>query len=403
MKRSAIEPDKLEMSGKDTLPEPKPEKAGRSGALFWACLALLVIGGAVWWLLQPDESRKNLREAAAEQINKHLADTPFAGMGNVLREAPPKPPQNVINPPTDPGTLSGRSISGTLASDVDLSGPAGEGGAILQGAQSGDATVAPLVGAGEELQPVLEDKQVPPAYLEALAVWLADRYQPASGRLGISAQTLNLYGATTLASRAKGGRSGLLRYAFQPSMLNGLYKLYIDRFMADLNGAAQKRGLTEEQNRQFHMALAGKAVLWAAGLEGVLALPNLKASMDKIDGLAQKAVDLNIQVTNTVFELDELREAKASRQQLDTVQMRVDGLVARYRRAMEEHSAAQRGLVEEIRKKAGQNLDGETLLFMASWVERRLAEDGGGTAALQNCVSLLRDLGRRLASAEPNV
>lgn len=376
--------------GAKEMAAPKPERAGRGKAVFWALVALLLVGAIVWWIQQPEASRKEMRADAAEKINGLLAETPLAGIGHALLDTPPPSPATVLRPPTDPGTLAGPVVSGSIGAGLDLNAPASS--AATPAADGTEQVASP------EAQPVQEDKEVSPFYLQALAEWLAERYHPATGRLGVTAQTLNHYGGATLASRARGGRPGLLRYAFQPSMLEGLYKLYIDRFMGDLNEAAQKRGFTSDQNRQFHMALAGKTTLWAAGLEGILNLPNLKGSLDSLDNLAQKAVDANIQLTTAVFELDDLREAKASKQQLETAQLRVDGLAARYRRANEEHAAAQRNLVAQIRQKSGQSLDAETLLFMAAWAERRISQDSHGEAALRNCVSLLRDLGRRCAS-----
>lgn len=382
---------KLDLGGNETqgaaMPPPAPEKAGRGKAILWAILALALVGCAVWWVLQPESTRKEMRTEAAATINNALENTPLAGIGNALMDTPPPSPAPLLRRPSEPGTLSGPVVTGTVGAGPDLT---------LE-SQNAAATGAP-----GEAPAIMEDARVSPAYLQALAAWLAERYQPATGNLGVTAQTMNQYGGTTLAATAKGGRPGLLRYAFQPSMLDGLYRLYIDRFMEDLDNAAQKAGLTTAQNKQFHMALAGKTTLWAAGLEGILAVPDLKDSMLKIDDLGQKAVDANIQLTNAVFELDDLREAKAPKQQQDTARLRVDGLAARYRRANEEHAAAQRNLVAKIRQGTGQTLDAETLLFMAAWVERRLAEDNQGGAALRNCVNLLRDLGRRCASVATN-
>lgn len=400
------------------LPKPKTGAAGSGRAIFWALISLLALGAIAWWVFQPEESRQELRNEAASKINDALSDTSLAGVGNILRETPPPPPDMVLNPPTNPGTLAGRQIAGVIASPPDL--PDGDAqnvsiasedpatGASQTNIDSSDAVSAGAV-PGNALPgdvaaqlPVTEDRQVTPGYIEALANWLASRYQPSTGRLGITAQSLNQYGGITLASRAKGGRSALLRYAFQPSMLQGLYKIYIGRFMDDLQSAAQKKGLSDRQNRQFHMALAGNAVLWAAGLEGIMKLPDLRQRLQKIDDLAQKAVDVNAQLTNAVFELDELRENKASSQQLNTAQLRVDGLASRYRRANEEHAAAQRNLVNQIKQNSGQTLDADTLLFMAAWAERRLSQDADGKSAIDSCIALLRDLGRRCAQAGAN-
>lgn len=77
-----------------------------------------------------------------------------------------------------------------------------------------------------------------------------------------------------------------------------------------------------------------------------------------------------------------------------TTQLRVDGLSARYRRALEERAAAQRALVATIRKGGGQALDDDSLLFVAYWVDRRLREGPQAPASVQSAAAVLRDRSR---------
>ena len=77
----------------------------------------------------------------------------------------------------------------------------------------------------------------------------------------------------------------------------------------------------------------------------------------------------------------------------------MDGLSARYRRALEERAAAQRALVAAIRKGGGQALDDDSLLFVAYWVDRRLREGPQAPASVQSAAAVLRDLARRCAQA----
>jgi len=262
-----------------------------------------------------------------------------------------------------------------------------------------DAPRSQVVFSQEYVPPVTEDSTVRPRYLASLAQWLVNRYRPGpkGGTLSASVQSLNQECGVRLAGQAQGGRGALLRYALQPAMVDGLYKLYIDRFMQDLNAAAWRKGLDATQNRDFHAALAGRAALLAASLEGVLKVPDLSASLARIDNLAQKAVDENAGLAAAVFEFDELKNGDS--QARAAAQLRVDGASARYRRAADAHAEAQRRLAQEIRKYAGPGMDDDSLLFMAAWVGRRESAGAQAKSALQRCAAALRDMAARCQAA----
>ena len=103
-------------------------------------------------------------------------------------------------------------------------------------------------------------------------------------------------------------------------MLQGLYSLYVDRFMEDIAREARARDLNAEQTQQLYMALAGRLVMLAGALEGVAATPDLDARLRQMDAAAQNTVGINSQMAEAVFEYDQLREAKASQAQLNTAQ-----------------------------------------------------------------------------------
>lgn len=411
-----------------TLPSPKRGRGGTLKAAIWAMLAMLALGGSVGWLTLDEEDKEALRDSAACKVNDAAAGTPLAGVGDMLRKSPPPPPEQVLNPPTAAGTLSGRNVTGTIAAPVEMGSQAsysrsfeepgknaGRPGASDQPAPAEgrlvpEQTLIPGVGGGPDgttftpkyMPPVKEDTKVRPTYLSDLAQWLAHRYQPGprGGTLSVDARNMNQLWGVELAARAEGGRQALLRYAFQPSMIQGLYDLYINQFMRDLDNAANERGLNASQNRDFHMAVAGKATLAANALDGIMAVPDLGKRLNAIDEAAQKAVDINAQLANAVFDLDELREDKAATaQQLSAGQMRVDGITARYRRAMDDHAAARQALVDDIRKNCDNAPDSDSLLFMASWVERRMGEGQSARDSVKGVSGVLRDLARRCAQA----
>ena len=359
----------------ESLPEPEPHRAGSRRVVVWAVLILLVVAGTAFWLTREPETRETWRKQAADTIDTIARDTPLAGMGNMLRAAPPPPPVSVTHPATAPGTLSGQVVQGAVT-------PAGQD------------DVLPL-----PMSKVSEDSRVRPAFIDDLAGYVVSRYKPgqSGGTLNLGVQSLNQRYGLKLAGQAEGGRSGLLRYAFHPAMIQGLYGLYVERFIEGLGAAAVTRGLTPTQTRQMELALAGRCVTVAGALEGIASLPDLSKRLKQLEQISENAVDINAQMTEAIFELDTLRESKADTPQLATARLRVDGLSARYRGALEERAAVRRMLVGDIRKAGGQTLDEDSLLFLAEWMERRTRQGLDAPAAALAIANVLRDLARRCA------
>ena len=370
------------------MPKPSPARAGARKAVVLALLAVLALGGAAYWLTLDKSTRDQWREKAAEVINNATTGTPLAGVGDVLRDAPPPPPVSLVSPPTSPGTLAGQTVLGSVGAPVDGSTP---------------ASLYPQQDSVQPPQKVTEDSHIRMEIVEDLAGFITSRFKPGpqGGTLNVSVQALNQrYGAKLgTVVDGKGGRDALLRYAFHPSMLRGLYSLYADRFLDAINRDAASKGFTEEQIRQLHMALAGRSVILAGVLEGVASVPNLAGHLGEQEKAAQVVVDINAQMAEAVFAVDQLRENNAADSQISTAQLRVDGLSARYRRALEERAAVQRSLVAAIRQNGGQAMDDDSLLFVAQWVGRRLRADAQALASVQASAGILRDLARRSAQA----
>lgn len=385
-------------------------QAGSFRTILLAFIAVAILAAAGYWLSLSKQEKDNLREMAAAWLTPHLEGTPIAGLAAMLKPAPPPLPPQVLNPPTTPGTLAGQQVASTIAAPLDF-GPGLSANLIQprhekteQTADSGQGFSGAserqaVVFSQEPVPAVTEDSRIKPDYITSLAKWLANHYKPGpeGGALIANVQALNQECGGRLAARAQGGRAALLQYAFHPAMINGLYNLYIDRFMRDLDSAGKEKGLNPGQNRQFHRAIAGRAAAIASELSGVLRVSDLTAKLAHIDDLAQKTVDANAALTTAVFELDQLREAKAGRQEQTTAQMRVDGATARYRRASEAYAQAQAALAAEIRRYSGQNMDEESALFMAAWVARRYGQGGQARGAVESCITALRDFSARCA------
>ena len=374
------------------LPDPAPGKGGRKVVVL-ALLAMLLVGGAAFWLTRDKNMRDQWREQAASVIDNATSGTPLAGAGGVFRDAPPPPPPSVVSPYTAPGTLAGQNVQGTVGSLAGAS--ATENGLAATNGASAPASLPPRV---------TEDSRVRPQFVESLAAYLVSRFKPGprTGALNVSVQNVNQRFGTKLTGIADGdtgGRAALLRYAFHPTMLQGLYSLYVDRFMEDVAREARAKDFNAEQTHQLYMALAGRFVMLAGALEGVAATPDLDTRLRQVDAAGQATMDINSQMAEAVFEYDQLRESGASQAQLGTAQLRVDGLGARFRRSLEEQSVAQRALVSAIRRGAGQTMEDDELVFVARWVDRRLKQDAQAMASVQSSAGILRDLARRFAQA----
>ena len=374
------------------MPKPRPARAGAGKAVVLAVLAVILVSGAAYWLTRDKATRDQWKEKAAEVINNATSGTILSGVGDVLRDAPPPPPISVISPPTSPGTLAGQIVQGSVAAPVDSSIPAGQ-------------AVQP--GVVQMPQKVTEDSHIKLETVEDLAAFIVSRFKPGpqTGTLNVSVQALNQrYGAKLAGtSDGKGGRDAMLRYAFHPTMLRSLYGLYADRFLDAVNTDAASKGFTPDQIRQLHMAMAGRCVLLAGALEGVASVPNLVARLREEEKASQVVVDINAQMAEAVFAVDQLRENNAADSQISTAQLRVDGLSARYRRSLEDRAALQRTLVAAIRQGGGQALDDDSLLFVAQWVDRRLRTDPQALASVQAAAGILRDLARRSAQTGTGV
>jgi outer membrane murein-binding lipoprotein Lpp len=390
----------------DKLPQPRPKKYG--GLALTAVLALLLVGGAAFWLTRDDSERGALRGQAAATLDSLTQGTLLAGMGDILRGAPPLPPVGASQKgnAATPSGASGRVVQGSVAAPVDKTLPPEHSadqkpGPVVVVASSAPAAAKPV----QPIAPkVTEDKTVRPDFVEDLAAYIVSRYKPGhnSGSLTLGVQGINQrYGAKmtgfSTEGRPAGNRAGVLRYVFSPAMIQALYGLYVDRFLQALKRCSEEKSFTPEQTRQLFMAVSGRSVLLAGGLEGVANLPDLSGRLKKLDRAAQDAVNVNAEMMQVVFELDQLREDKAPQSSIEAAQSRVNALSARYRATLNEREAAQRVLLADIRKGGGQSLDDDTLLFLAHWVERRLHDTTQSLAAAGSAAGVLRDLARRCA------
>lgn len=368
----------------ENMPRPSRDLGASMRAWFWALISCVVLVCIAFWFTRSSQEQDTLRNLAADEVNRLLGQTPLAGLGDILRDTPPPPPIHGENPRGLPGTLSGAVVRGGI-------------GAPPQAEASDSKTYF----SESFVSPAREDQHVRPGHVSSIANWLVERYKPDpdGGELDVSVRALNARASAHLADSARGGSAGLLRYAFNPAMIDGLYRLYIDRFMADLNVAARTRGFSLSENRNFHLALARRAAILAQTLESLADQPDLSQRLARIEDFGRQAVDLNAQKGAAIGELEKMQKSGAPQKQRETLQMRITGLDARYRRSLEDMAAEKRTFAAKLRQDAGPGLDEDSLMYMAAWAGRRLAAKGDAREALKSAARALRDLAHRCAES----
>lgn len=369
------------------LPRPRPSKGNSAKVIVLAMLAVAMLAGASYWLTRDEAEKEALKARVAEAVK----DTPLATVTKFFIPPPPPSPK-VTQPATQPGTLAGPVVQGTVPKTLDIPGDVSE------------TPVAPPPIAPK----VEEDNVVRMLFVEDLAQWLVVRYVPGrdGGSVTWSLSALNLrYGGFTYRGEdVLAGRASLLRYVFNTPMLTALYALYVDRFVEALEQAArepaQGRPLTSEQTDEMFKAYAGRFAALGGVMQGVTALSDFAGRMSTMTKISQQITGVQSQMTEAVFALDEAREAGAATR-MEAAQLRINGLNAQYQRLVADRHAVQQQMMNAIRQAApaARGVDEDTIMFVAAWVERRLNHDPQSAQAVMTAARLLDDLSLRLRKA----
>jgi hypothetical protein len=390
----------------NSLPSPRPAAAGRRKLIVLAALALVAVAGAAFWLGSDDGTKTELLDKTGEALrDAGLEPLVNAGRG-LLAPPPPPPPVHSVGTATPGASADGTLIQGAIPALPDPAAPPNPENEPQ--ADAAAETPPPWIAPKQR-----EDSVIRADFLRDLAGWMVTRYKISSrggkGRITAGVQSANMrYGTSLRGMGRQGGdilsaRASILRYAFNPAMLDALYAVYADRFVDEVARAAlapeQGKALSEEQLDGLYRTYAGFFADLAEVTAGVADLPDLKKRIEQMSTAGQHSIELHSRIMETVFALDETREkddAAAERK----LQAQLADLNARYRSGLRARDDARAALISSIRKGApAGHLDDDSVLFVARWIERRMEHQADALAAARKTSELLNDLARRFESA----
>ncbi len=277
-----------------------------------------------------------------------------------------------------------------------------EGGASVRGPVArGDAT--PQIGRKD-------DYVVRIAFIDDLAQWLRQGYAADGfGRLNVNLQEANLRygigmrGLAWIGEDLPAGREAALDRVYTRDMLNSLYAMYSDRFMEavarTLEQPVGNRQLTARQKNAFYTLYARQFRGISGTLQGIAALPEFSARMNDLRRSAQHVVQANGRYSELVFARDMAQEQSEGAHLAD-LQKKVTEAGKIYQQAVVSREQTRDVLVAAIRKNGDvRPLDADTVLFVASWVDRRIRRHPDTMDATIQAGVIFRDLAKRFEAA----
>lgn len=255
-----------------------------------------------------------------------------------------------------------------------------------------------------------DDTVVRIGFINSLAAWMVKNYIPpskstVSGSINVTLQSLNMrYGIGMTGLSWKGAdpqtaRSAILRYVFTPSMLDALYRLYVDRFMKALSEELSVRRhnnvLTLKQKQEFYRLYATQFRGISSILQGIATIPNFVQKVDDIKLAAKRVVDTNTKYVNLVSCTDKCKEL-GNNVELQQLIKKVTAASKAYQQAIITRERMIKSLILSIKQHSTTLiLDDSNILFLANWVYRRVKSDPGNIDAVLQASTVFLDLAKR--------
>lgn len=403
---------------------------GESSRAWLALLVIILLAGVVgwFWLARDPESREKLAQrfqnldSITETVTSTLQDmaSSLHGFATKARDSfigqPPAPEIGATSgsalPGAPPKTLAPIETPEDLEKALAQQGPPQEGGASERGVLNPeDQTVPPDAGRKD-------DAVVRTDFIDDLASWLVKGYTPTtqgqSAQMTASLQSANLRygmgmkGLAWIGEDLTAGRAAALNYVYTPAMLDALYRLYINRFMESVNRTLDapstgEKTLSRTQKTDFYTSYARRFRSLSGALQGVAALPDFTRQMDELKRTAQRVIDANAQYSELVFASDEARE-QGNIARAETLRQRMDSASHVYRQAVIDREKSREAFAQLVRKNpTTRDIDSESILYIASWVERRVRNAPDRMEATFQAATLFLNLAQQFETAEQTI
>ncbi len=417
----------LSLHDKHARPKPK------SRALLWIFLCLLVVIGATLWFVRDMIFQDTTSKQASTQSSSQVSTLPVEVMGNTAESGQTGSTgstgstgldQSVANQTTSElGEATAQSIQpaqkgilemldGKNAASADSATAEGDASVLL------DADGNPIAEEPSFQEP-LEDAVVRTAFVEDIAPWLVSLYYPknshpearTSGVVLADISRINqrygtqMTGLTWSGESIQEGRATVLEYIFVPSMIDTIYALYADRFMYNIAVAATEPRvdgtvLTAAQKEEMYTLYAQQMRSYAAALDGIMRMTGLERSVEAWQVTTDKALQANADFTARLFDYERERDAGHTEEAAEA-RKKMDAAGKAYQQAIIMRERARESLAESLRSSVNaRRLDEPSLLYLATWVKRRLDASPSNKESLQSVSTALKDLATRFDAAK---
>lgn len=341
---------------------------------------------------KPSEAYEAMKEKYMKDIEPPQSKEKESMSEEVIEESiPPSPPASTFNH-YDQGSKH-------IFRDKD------ETGASERGIFSTKSTYPTYAERGKK-----DDTVVRIGFINSLAAWMVKNYIPSSkstmsGSINVTLQSLNMrYGIGMAGLSWKGedphaARSAILRYVFTPSMLDALYRLYVDRFMKALSEELSVRHHNNvfnlQQKQEFYRLYAIQFRGISSILQGIATIPNFVQKVDDIKLAAKRVVDTNTKYINLVSCTDKCKEL-GNKVELQHLTKKVTAASKAYQQAIITRERMIKALILSIKQHTTKCvLDDSNILFLANWVYRRIKSEPGNIDAVLQASTVFLDLAKR--------
>lgn len=259
------------------------------------------------------------------------------------------------------------------------------------------------------------DTVVSPVFIRDLATFLVSSYYPAGTNpnpsenrayLSTTLRTINMHYGSESGRYFKKGRLETLHYVMAPSMMEALYRLYVDDFIKAMQYAAkteerQLRGgvrvLTDAEQRQMFLYFSNLAAGMSGVFEACAASPAIAEKLDNYYLAAINTADKNKILIDISIAREQEQAVSGVTEQTGAA---YKNATAAYNKSIQEREAAKDELMLALKRYPKvRNLDDADALYAAAWINRRFADGSADVDAIAAAARVFSNLSGRFKAA----